>query len=326
MKKQIMYPVLEIPRLAYPFRDLKNQQAEKIEAESKTWLNNDYTSMPEAFLQKKKHYKYQQTNVGHMGARMYPFATFEKLKPIVRFLLWGLINDDLYEDCPVSELQAVRERTIAVLKGYPVLQHDNSLFDQLKLQREEMLSFMPYYWMNRYIHSIDRGFEGMQLEAYYKSRMIFPTVNDYNTIREKAVLVFPLIDLCELQSGQALPDKVFHHPVIQRASSLVCRIVAYANDYFSVEKERGKDVMNIVLVLEQELGLTTTDAYLKAIELHDNYVDEFCQIAQNLPDFGVYNHHVQRLLDHLGVLISGHKSWYELDTFRYIKTDPAVTA
>ncbi|MCW3465275.1 terpene synthase family protein [Chitinophaga nivalis] len=312
MKKQI------IPGLTYPFHDLRNSKAEAIEQESQKWLSKDYVVMPDEFNRKTQNYKYHHTHVGYMAARMYPFASFEKLKPITRFLLWGLINDDLYENSPVNEIQNVRDRSIATLRGFSLQPRDNSLLMQLKVQREEMLNHMPMYWMNRYINSIDKGFEGMQLEAYYKSNMIFPTIEDYVTIREKAVLVYPLIDLCELQAGHALPDRIFYHPVIQHLASLVCKIIAFANDYFSVEKEREKDVMNIVLILEHQFGLSTTDAYLKAISMHDDNVSAFCKTANELPDFGTCSHLVKRLIDNIGILITGHRSWYEKDTHRYV--------
>lgn len=310
--------ISSIPRLKYPFPDLKNEHADRIEAATKEWLTNEYGSLPYDFQTKQKKYKYWETNVGHMGARMYPVAGFQQLTPICRFLLWGLSNDDYYEDCSMSQLQALRERAVAILKGYPLEASDNELFNQLRLQRNEMLALMPDYWMNRYAQSIDRGFEGMQLEAPYKATMQYPSVADYMAIREKAVLVYPLIDLVELQIGDALPDDIFYHPHIQRISALVCRILAWCNDYFSVKKERGKDVMNLILVIEAEEKITLEQAYMKAIAIHDQDVAEFIRLRDNLPaHFGDFKPMVENFIYHLGLLISGHKSWYEKDTLRY---------
>ncbi|RBL90397.1 terpene synthase family protein [Chitinophaga flava] len=309
---------IKLPSLSYPFPDLKSTYAGRVETLAKQWLLNDYVNMPDEFKKKSEKYKYWDTNVGHMAARMYPYASFHRLIPISRFLLWGLSNDDMYEDASISELQCIRERAVSILRGHAVRENENELFNQLRLQREEMLEFMPLYWMTRYTNSISAGFEGMQLEYYYKAKMIFPGVDDYLAIREKAVLVFPLIDLIEIQSGHALPDKIFYHPDIQRIASLTCRIVAIANDYFSTWKERGKDVMNLILVLEHQEGLTTTDAYLRAIKIHDDYVTEFCDLSNNLPDFGIYQKTVTKFIDQLGTLISGHYSWYVNDTKRYL--------
>ncbi|CAL1517480.1 terpene synthase family protein [Chitinophaga sp. MM2321] len=310
--------ISSVPGLKYPFPDLKNEHADRIEAATKTWLQNDYGSLPYDFQTKQKKYKYWETNVGHMGARMYPVAGYTQLIPIARFLLWGLSNDDYYEDCTMSQLQALRERAVAILKGYPLQADDNELFHQLHKQRNEMMALMPAWWMARYTLSIDRGFEGMQLEAPYKATLQYPSVADYMAIREKAVLVYPLIDLVELQIGTALPDDIFYHPHIQRINALVCRILAWCNDYFSVRKERGKDVMNLILVIENEEKLSLEDAYRKAIAIHDQDVAEFIRLRDNLPaDFGNFKPAVDRFIHHLGLLISGHKSWYEKDTLRY---------
>lgn len=305
------------PQLNYPFQDLINPMAGKVEELVVQWIEKDYQSMPEAYHKKKTSYKHIETLAGKMMARMYPYATLQQLIPICRFSLWGLSYDDFYEDCTMAELQDLRNRAVAVLRGYPLYPGENAIFHQLQLQREEMLPQMSPAWMERYAQSISAGFEGMQFEAPYKAKMEFPSLHDYMAIREKAVLVYPLIVLLELQLEEPLPDEIANHPQMLSIAAITCRILAWCNDFFSLAKEIGKDVMNLVLVIQHHEKCTLEEAFAEAENIHNQDLVLYMNLCSNLPDFGKYNHLVKQFVAVNNLMIQGHKSWYEKDTVRY---------
>jgi hypothetical protein len=305
------------PSLNYPFPDLINPFATEVENLVVQWIQQDYQSMPETYHQKKDGYRHKETLAGKMMARMYPYASLQQLTPIARFSLWGLSYDDFYEDCTTAELQDLRNRAVAVLRGYPLEPGENEIFRQLQLQRKEMLPQMSAAWMERYAQSISAGFEGMQFEAPYKAKMEFPGLYDYMAIREKAVLVYPLVVLLELQLEQPLPDEIANHPHMLSIAAITCRILAWCNDFFSLAKEIGKDVMNLVLVIQHHEKCTLEEAFAEAENIHNQDLIMYLNLCTNLPDFGKYNQLVNQFIEVNNLMIQGHKSWYEQDTVRY---------
>lgn len=303
-----------LPRLYYPFEDLISPYAAQLEAETKKWIYNDYAFLPEEI---KK--KYDHTNAGYLMARFYPLATFEQLIPLARFSLWGLTFDDFYEHQGSQQIRVLRKRVMDILQGAAPLPSENDLFPQLATMRDELSKLMPPNWMARFTISMDKYIEGMELEAPYKATLQFPPLQEYMAIREKSVDVYPLIDFVELVTTHALPDEVVNHPIMQKIAALTCRMIAWCNDYFSVQKEQGRDIMNIILVAQHEYNLSLEDAYAAAVRIHEQDLEAYLQLIAALPDFGSYNEQVQQFIYYNGLMIQGHKSWYEIDTRRYGK-------
>lgn len=46
------------------------------------------------------------------------------------------------------------------------------------------------------------------------------------------------------------------------------------------------------------------------MRLHDEYVREFVALQNNLPDFGVYQHDMERFVHYMTLMISELGAWY----------------
>ncbi|SEW36614.1 hypothetical protein SAMN05428988_4525 [Chitinophaga sp. YR573] len=297
-------------QLLYPFPDGVSPYADTLESQIRQWIYQDYDYLPEKI---KK--KYEHTGVGYVGARLFPNTNYAGLLSICRFSLWAFINDDAYERCTAEQLQQVRKQVIEALEGHPT----KGMYAQLSLLREELLRLASPGWMQRFIASIDGYFTGMLAEIPYRSNMRYPGSGAYIAIREYAACVYPLVNLVELETGAILPDEVAIHPVIREISRLTCRIMAFCNDLYSASVEDGKDVLNLVLVMRNELQCSTEEAYSKALAIHNEDVQCFVAMRSCLPDFGCANEAVRAFVDSIGLMIQGHLQWLDYNTQRYKK-------
>ena len=300
-------------QLLYPFPDGMSPYADTLESQIRQWIYQDYDYLPEKI---KK--KYEHTGVGYVGARLFPNSNYAGLLSICRFSLWAFINDDAYESCNADQLKQVRCQVMAALQGKQNT-GDEVMYTQLSLLREELLRLTSPGWLQRFIVSIESYFTGMLAEIPYRTTMRYPGLGVYMAIREYAACVYPLVDLVELETGAILPDEVALHPVIREMGRLTCRIMAFCNDLYSAGLEDGKDVLNLVLVMRNELQCSTEEAYSKALAIHNEDVQCFVAIKSCLPDFGSHNDAVRAFADGIGLMIQGHLQWLDYSTQRYKK-------
>ncbi len=52
------------------------------------------------------------TKTAHIASQWFPTASAERLKPVCRFMLWTLYNDDRCEECNLQELYRIRDRVL----------------------------------------------------------------------------------------------------------------------------------------------------------------------------------------------------------------------
>lgn len=294
-----------------PFEDAISPFADTLETEIRSWINGEYGYLPEKIRR-----KYEMTGVGYVGARLFPKTSYNGLRSICRFSLWAFINDDAYERCSSQQLQEIRNQVISALEGKRSTS-DSVTDRQLGVLREELLRLANPSWMRRFINSIDSYFKGMQLEIPYRTELRFPRLEKYKLLREIAACVYPLVDLIELETGTVLPDEVALHPIIRRLAQLTCRIMAWANDFYSAPLEDGHDVLNLVLIIRHESNCTMEEAYRKAIDIHNMDIQEFIVLRTALPDFGEWNQTVNRFIENITLMITGHLQWLEINTERY---------
>lgn len=275
------------------------------------WLQDDYYFLPE-----KVKKKYLITGVGYAGGCLFPNANIAQLRAICRFCLWAFTIDDSFEFSTVSELKIICQKALAYLQGAKV-NADEPLYGHLPLLRKELLRLSSEDWLTRFNTSLAVYFDGIQQEIPFRKNLIFPTWDQFFEIREKSVNVYPLINIAELITGTVLPNRIAEHPFLKEIEKLTCRILSWSNDYFSAHMEKGKDVLNIVLMIENEKQCTMDDAYRMAIDLHNQDLNRFCVLKDSLPDFGYYTSNVIAYIDNLSLMIHGHLHWRLTFTKRY---------
>lgn len=57
-------------------------------------------------------HKYKKTKTAHIASQWFPTASPERLRPICRFMLWTLYNDDMYEEVDSLEIRHVHEQSL----------------------------------------------------------------------------------------------------------------------------------------------------------------------------------------------------------------------
>lgn len=299
--------------LQYPFEPATNRHAPDMEKKITDWMTRHY-----AFLPEKVKRKYTQTGMGHAGGCMFPRANKAQLTAICRFYIWAFTIDDTFEFATVEEIEVIRRKAQAILQGRQMV-HNDELYEQLPVLRQELISMGSEVWLERFCHSLDLYFEGLKAEIPYRKTLQFPSFPEFVSIREKAVNVYPLVDFAEVITGFVLPAEILQHPNIRRLSQLTCHILSWANDYFSAHLEKGNDVLNLVLMLEHHRQYSLGEAYAEAIQVHDRDVAEFVQLRASLPDFGVYTEAVIEFVENLELMISGYMHWTLQLTERYKK-------
>jgi Terpene synthase family 2, C-terminal metal binding len=275
------------------------------------WLQEDY-----AFLPEKVKKKYLITGIGHAGGCMFPNATETQLAAICRFCLWAFTIDDAFEFSPESELGTIGRRALTTLQDGVAVSNE-PLYRQLLQLRHELLQLGSEDWLKRFCLSIGSYFDGLQQEVPFRRSLVFPAWEHFVSIRTKAVNVYALINLADLITGNILPDNIVNHPDLLELRRLTCRILSWSNDCFSAHLEKGNDVLNIVLMIENEKHCTMEDAYQQAIDFHNQDLKSFCTLKDALPDFGRYTATVQSYIENLAFMMHGHLHWRQTFTKRY---------
>ncbi|MFC6101514.1 terpene synthase family protein [Olivibacter domesticus] len=290
--------------LTYPFEGRVHPQAVVLENQVNLWLD-DCHFLPESFRQKE-----QKIRVGHWVASNWPDAPYERLIPMARWFLGGFLHDDHHTKLPLKELVRVTMRIDDVWKGAAITPEDNEIVRQFGIATDELRRFAPPEWVDRYLWHNRLFFEGIMSEAYYNFKNIYPSVEEYIDIRDKTMGGQALCDLTEVASCTILPYEIYLHPTIQRIIKLSGYLMGWANDIYSMEKEKNdNETLNLVLVIQHTRNCTLESALKAAIQLHDDHLMEFLRLRSKLPDFHEHNEDVERYVSSIELMIHGHLIW-----------------
>ena len=174
---------------------------------------------------------------------------------------------------------------------------------------------------DKFIATIDGVLIGYRQEKKYMEADVPPPLPIYTIIREDTSGGLPFCRyVCMQKNFRELPDMVLDHPVLVRMYALAARMIGCHNDFISLPKEihRKGDVINIVKVMKQDYQLSWEEAYLKALDFHDQYKKEFMLLYDHLPDFGKWQALAKDFVFALGISLQGVYSWHTHDKHRYV--------
>lgn len=303
------------PIPSYPFADLLSPHAARLQADVDAWIDTDY-----AFLSAAARARYKRMSIAYVTARCISGTEdYSHLVPVNRFMFWATVFDDYYEFCTADELKYLMGRIVTIMNGGSLLSTENGIFRQAQLMTGELQALMPPGWIDGMIRDICLYIDGMIREIPYKVAKQIPPLEAFLSIRELSIGVYPFVYLMQTNHRFIFPEQISRHPVLCRLVQLTSRLSAWLNDFMSFPKEVGREseVMNLVLVVQREYGLTLEAAYTEALRLHDAEVAEFMSLAASLPDFGGYQAAVVAYVRLLGAMVQGQLSWYLNDTVRY---------
>ncbi|MEC5142021.1 terpene synthase family protein [Chitinophaga sp. 212800010-3] len=309
----------DVPVLQYPWPYEIGPFSQSFDEEQNDWINTDYQFMSEATRT-----KYKKHGLAEATSYMFPAASsMEQIRPIARFMVWLTLYDDFHEVCPVDELAGIRDHIMDVMMGQKPRPDDIGLIRQVALSREEFLPYANDDWFQRWTKSFyNYTTYGIMEETPYKLKKQFPTLNNLLLIREYSISMYPYGDPVEPSINFIVPNHISDHPIIKRLKMLMCRIMAIQNDFASIEKELAVDteVLNIILVIRNQYKVSVEEACAEAMHIHDNYVKEFVELQNNLPDFGLHQKDMERFVHYMALMISGLGAWYHIGRSTRYKT------
>ncbi|MFC3757090.1 terpene synthase family protein [Chryseobacterium tructae] len=194
---------------------------------------------------------------------------------------------------------------------------------QVALSRQEFLPYVNNDWFERWTKDFySYTTYGIMEETPYKLKKEFPTLNNLLLIREYSISMYPYGDPVEPSINYIVPNSISEHPTIKRLKMLMCRIMAIQNDFASIEKELAVDteVLNIILVIKNQYKVSLEEATTEAMRIHDSYVNEFVELQNNLPDFGLEQKNIERFVHNMALMISGLGAWYHKGNSTRYKT------
>ena len=304
-----------LPLNYYPWPNLVNPHIEQMGKDMDTWIDNDYT-----FLTEIQKIRYKKMRLHACTACMWPHLTYDQVIPCNRFMLQYVVLDDQIEHSSPQEIEHLRMRCTAILRGEQPTPQENALYQHMALLRDEFKAFMPGIWMERFIDYFYITIRyGIELEHPYKVANRPPSLALFKVLREYNVLMLPYLTFGEIESGLILPEHIIEHPVVKRMITLLVRIIAWQNDIHSLPKElaKGTEIFNLVLVLQQEYQLSLEDASAEALRIHNEDLAELLALHKEYREFGEYQAHVDQFLYYSGIGIQGVNTFYLQETERY---------
>ena len=294
-----------LARLRYPFPTLVNPHAAAIQEHTdREWIDGEWRGFVPGHVAEK----FKKTRTGYMTSYFFPAATWERLVPLARMMLFSLYQDDIYEQAHPDYVRHLRERTVAVARGeMSATEADVMLAPQIQTIRTELLQFLPVESVARWADDLDRYFEGLIAETTLLEAGAYPGLSEYMTIRENALMIHPFMALKELETQTVLPAEIHDHPAVSRLKALAVRITGWFNEFQSYDKDlhTGMGKVNLINVLMNEYDTTLDDARERAFRIHDDELAEFIRIQNALPDFGPWQDAVANHVHHFSLVISG---------------------
>ncbi|KAH7142173.1 isoprenoid synthase domain-containing protein [Dactylonectria macrodidyma] len=305
------------PRPHYPFPDFVSPHMEELVAEYCQWIDVDCQ-----FESEKARERHKRHRLSDLAARGFPWLTLEELRPVARFTAFFAILDDFMDRSSSGELQDVTRKVAALLTGQDDTEPGPGLFHQFYLIRQDAVTCgLPEHLYQQFVDSILALMEGYGEEKQYNAAGKPPPFPIFQSIRQKSSggVCFAKY-VCMQKNYRLLPDEVLLHPNILRMHELSGSLIGYHNDFISLPKElaRKGDVVNLIITVQHESGLSLLDACREALRIHDADLDEFIQLQNSLPDFGPWQPAAQEYARDLGIMVQGVYSWHTKSSGRYV--------
>ncbi|WP_312301493.1 terpene synthase family protein [Chryseobacterium sp.] len=317
--KEFYAGLQQLPKPQYPFPDFSHPDMLLQREEYYHWIDKEY-----AFHTKEAREKHKRHHLTDIAARGCPFLkSIAELRPLANYTANGAMMDDYFDRCTREEMYGIMQRIMVLLSGEdPVEPAENGIFHLFWVLRKDAIQCgIPERIYRRFVRSIQDVLMGYSEEKVYYRTNSIPPLPVYLLIREATSGVQPYCDYVVLQKDyRQLPDGIFDHPHIRRIYTLCSLMIGIHNDLISLPKElhRKGDTMNLVKVLQHEDQLSLQEAYMKALEIHDQYLKEFLTLQNHLPPFGDWQNEVYNYIQDLGVMVAGVYAWHTNDTSRYV--------
>ncbi|MBB6174797.1 hypothetical protein HNR23_004857 [Nocardiopsis mwathae] len=298
-------------RLRYPFPTLVNEHAAAMQEHTERhWIDGECRG----FVAPDIAEGFKRARTAYMTSYFFPMATWERLLPLARMMVFSIYQDDIYEKASPEQVRRIREGTVSVARGERMPEETGVMLAGLIAGvRAGALRFIPEDAVQRWADDVDLYFEGLEEETYYVRTGRFPTIERYQVFRERALMLHPFMSLKEVETGVVLPPEVHAHSTVQRLKSLAVRVIGRFNEFQSYDKDikTGMGNVNLIGVVAHDRDIGIQEASEYALRLHDEELAEFVELQHGLPEFDGWHDAVANHIHHISFVISG---WRGVDS------------
>jgi 2-methylisoborneol synthase len=174
---------------------------------------------------------------------------------------------------------------------------------------------------DRYRHDMARLHLGYLAEAAWSETDHVPEVWEYLAMRQFNNFR-PCPTITDTVGGYELPADLHARPAVQRVIALAGNATTIVNDLYSYTKELASPGrhLNLPVVIAEREDCSVRDAYLKAVEVHNDLMHAFeaeaAEVAATCP---VPN--LLRFLRGVAAWVDGNHYWHQTNTYRYSLPD-----
>ncbi|WP_399087762.1 family 2 encapsulin nanocompartment cargo protein terpene cyclase [Streptomyces sp. BBFR2] len=174
---------------------------------------------------------------------------------------------------------------------------------------------------DRYRHDMARLHLGYLAEAAWSQEDHVPEVWEYLAMRQFNNFR-PCPTITDTVGGYELPADLHALPAMQRVIALAGNATTIVNDLYSYTKELNSPGrhLNLPVVIAEREGVSERDAYLKAVEVHNDLMHAFESEAAALAAACPVPT-VLRFLRGVAVWVDGNHYWHQTNTYRYSLPD-----
>ena len=174
---------------------------------------------------------------------------------------------------------------------------------------------------DRYRHDMARLHLGYLAEAAWAETEHMPEVWEYLAMRQFNNFR-PCPTITDTVGGYELPADLHAQPALQRVVALASNATTLVNDLYSYTKELKAPGthLNLPVVIARREGVSERDAYLKAVEVHNDLMHTFEAEAAELAAATPVPT-VQRFLRGVAAWVDGNHYWHRTNTYRYSLPD-----
>ncbi|MFG2332043.1 family 2 encapsulin nanocompartment cargo protein terpene cyclase [Streptomyces sp. NPDC048604] len=170
---------------------------------------------------------------------------------------------------------------------------------------------------DRFRHDMARLHMGYLAEAAWAETEHVPEVWEYLAMRQFNNFR-PCPTITDTVGGYELPADLHASPAMQRVIALAGNATTVVNDLYSYTKEQKSPGLhlNLPVVIAEREGVSEKDAYLKAVEVHNDLMRTFeaeaAELAAACPVPTVL-----RFLKGVAAWVDGNHYWHQTNTYRY---------
>ncbi len=269
-----------LPELYYPFESRLSPHAIEVEGDNWIWLKrHGLLSSPAAST------RVRAAEFGKLAARAYPEASLETLRLAAAWASWLFLRDDRCDEEGLGTepalLKSWSDEHLRILAGTTRKRSTDPLAMARSDLGRRLLAKGGTRWMVRFLSDVQDYFEGSVWEAENRKARRVPALRTYIRLRDVTGAVKTCFHFYELSRANVLPIQARQDPALTRLMTLANRVICWSNDLFSAEKELAQgDVHNLVIVLQNHLHVSSTDATQHAVRMHDAAVRAFIGLQE----------------------------------------------